>query len=94
MDVTVELAATLRAQMSGHPPLVIGGRQGGAETSGDNQPMLFENHGVDSRCTGPLEVAPTMSARYGTGGNNTPLVSQISAALPEHHPEGLQKRGL
>ena len=34
------------------------------------------NHGIDSRYTGPHSVAPTMSARYGTGGNNTPLVGQ------------------
>jgi DNA (cytosine-5)-methyltransferase 1 len=39
-------------------------------------PLLFENHGIDSRYTGPHDVAPTMSARYGTGGNNVPLVSQ------------------
>ena len=39
-------------------------------------PVLFENHGIDSRYTGPHNVAPTMSARYGTGGNNVPLVSQ------------------
>ncbi len=37
-------------------------------------PMVYENHGIDSRYTGPLEIAPTMSARYGTGGNNVPLV--------------------
>lgn len=41
-----------------------------------HQPILFENHGIDSRYSGPLEVAPTMSDRYGTGGNNVPLVSQ------------------
>ena len=28
------------------------------------------------RYTGPHQVAPTMSARYGTGGNNVPLVEQ------------------
>jgi len=39
-------------------------------------PMVYENHGIDSRYTGPLEIAPTMSARYGTGGNNVPLVEQ------------------
>jgi len=44
----------------------------------ENQPELFENHGIDSRYTGPHKVAPTMSARYGTGGNNVPLVSQES----------------
>ena len=38
--------------------------------------VLFENHGIDSRYTGTLSVAPTMSARYGTGGNNLPLVTQ------------------
>ncbi len=65
MDVTEDITATLRAEMSSHPPLVLG-----------SQPKLFENHGIDSRYTGPHEVAPTMSARYGTGGNNVPLVSQ------------------
>ena len=41
-----------------------------------HQPLVFENHGIDSRYTGPHKVAPTMSARYGTGGNNVPLVAQ------------------
>ncbi|WP_455437633.1 DNA cytosine methyltransferase [Hungatella hathewayi] len=36
---------------------------------------LFENHGIDSRYSGPHAVAPTMSARYGTGGNNVPLIA-------------------
>ena len=39
-----------------------------------NDQVLFESHPNDSRVTGPVEVAPTVSARYGTGGNNTPLV--------------------
>lgn len=43
-----------------------------------HQPLVFENHGADSRYTGPLEVVPTMSAAYGSGGNNTPLVEQPS----------------
>ena len=41
-----------------------------------HQPLVYENHGIDSRYTGPHEVCPTMSARYGTGGNNVPLVEQ------------------
>lgn len=91
MDVSINVTATLRAGMSGHPPLVMGSQQGNAGigvdlcptlteaagTSGNNQPILFENHGIDARYTGPHEVAPTMSARYGTGGNNVPLVSEI-----------------
>lgn len=39
-------------------------------------PQVYENHGIDARVKGPLNVAPTMSARYGTGGNNIPLVGQ------------------
>lgn len=91
MNVSVDITATLRAGMSGHPPLVMGIQQGSAgteeipdpalteeaETGGNNQQILFENHGIDARYTGPHEVAPTMSARYGTGGNNVPLVSDM-----------------
>ena len=91
MDVSVDVTATLRAGMSGHPPLVMGIQQGSAgteeipdpalteeaETGGNNQQILFENHGIDARYTGPHEVAPTMSDRYGTGGNNVPLVSDM-----------------
>ena len=39
-----------------------------------HQPLVFENHGIDGRYTGPLLSAPTISARYGTGGNNVPLI--------------------
>lgn len=39
---------------------------------------VFENHGQDSRLTGPLETSPTISQKYGTGGNNTPLVVQAA----------------
>lgn len=76
MEVTKNITATLRAQMDGHPPLVRG-----------NHPELFENHGIDSRYTGPHEVAPTMSARYGTGGNNVPLISQPSVFLADSGEE-------
>ena len=54
-----------------------------AGLSGNNQPVLFENHGIDARYTGPHAVAPTMSARYGTGGNNVPLIAQESAPTQE-----------
>ena len=35
---------------------------------------LYENHGQDSRFRGPLEVAQPVTATYGMGGNNQPLV--------------------
>ena len=41
-----------------------------------HQPLVFENHGIDARYTGPHKVAPTLSCRAGTGGNNLSLVMQ------------------
>ena len=34
---------------------------------------VYENHGTDSRVK-EVDVCPTMTSRYGTGGNNIPLV--------------------
>jgi DNA (cytosine-5)-methyltransferase 1 len=38
-------------------------------------PSLYESHPNDSRVTGPVEQCPTVSAKWVTGGNNTPLVT-------------------
>lgn len=90
MGYSEDVSGTLRAQEHGHQPLVLASQQGGAEIgvdlcptitaaagmSGNNQPVLYENHGIDARYTGPHPVAPTLSARAGTGGNNLPLVEQ------------------
>lgn len=89
MECSEDISGTLRAQEHGHQPLVLASQQGGAEIgagicptvtaaagmSGNNQPVLFENHGIDGRYTGPHPVSPTLSARGGTGGNNLPLVA-------------------
>ena len=80
IDLSQGVSGTLRADERGHQPLIMATQQGGAEIgvgvcpaitaaagmSGNNQPVLYENHGIDSRYTGPHKVAPTMSARYGT----------------------------
>ena len=87
-----ECAPTLKAADSGTnmvPSVLCLNDQGGSvmECSEDvtgtlraqehgHQPLVYENHGIDARYTGPHKVAPTMSARYGTGGNNVPLVEQ------------------
>ena len=86
-----EFAPTLKGSASGNcmPSILCLNDQGGSvmECSLDitgtlraqehgHQPLVYENHGIDSRYTGPHKVAPTMSARYGTGGNNVPLVEQ------------------
>ena len=77
-----ELAPTLKGSASGNcmPSVLCLNDQGGnvmecsenvsgtlrAQEHG-HQPLVYENHGIDSRYTGPHKVAPTMSARYGTG---------------------------
>lgn len=66
MECSEDVTGMLRAQEHGHQPLIL--RPTG--------PKVYENHGIDGRYTGPHDVAPTMSARYGTGGNNIPLVQQ------------------
>jgi DNA (cytosine-5)-methyltransferase 1 len=91
-----ELAPTLKGAASGNmmSTVLCLNDQGGAQMhctedktgtlraqEHGHQPLVFENHGIDSRYTGPHDVAPTMSARYGTGGNNVPLVSQEPAAI-------------
>jgi len=87
-----ECAPTLKASDSGTnmvPSVLCLNDQGGSvmdcseDVSGtlraqehEHQPLVYENHGIDARYAGPHRVAPTMSARYGTGGNNVPLVEQ------------------
>ena len=39
---------------------------------------VYENHAQDSRVSGPLEVAPTVAAKFGTGGGNVPLVGAMA----------------
>ena len=91
-----ELSPTLKGSAGGNcmPSVLCLNDQGGSvmeyseNVSGTlraqehgHQPLVYENHGIDSRYTGPHKVAPTMSARYGTGGNNVPLVEQKADAI-------------
>lgn len=77
-----EVAPTLKAAASGNmmPSVLCLNDQGGQimECSEDvagtlraqehgHQPLVFENHGIDARYTGPHKVAPTLSCRAGTG---------------------------
>ena len=38
--------------------------------------LLFDNHAQEARYNGPLAESPTITARYGTGGGNTPLIAE------------------
>lgn len=46
--------------------------------------LMFENHSQDTRYRGPLEVSQTVSATYGTGGNNQPFVVESAGFCTEH----------
>ena len=67
MAYSENITGTLRAQERGYQPLVLN----------PADPLLYENYGIDSRYTGPHKIAPTLSARMGTGGLNTSLVQQV-----------------
>ena len=41
-----------------------------------HQPLVYENHGIDARIRESSEISPTVTARFGTGGGNTPLVQE------------------
>ena len=59
--------------------------------------LCFENHSMDSRYTGPLDVAPTVSHTYGAGGNNQPLVTkywdggEVAGTLTANNAGGNQR---
>lgn len=53
--------------------------EGTEETGFDS--LMFENHSQDSRYTGPLDVAQTVSSTFGTGGNNQPFVVHTPKTL-------------
>lgn len=91
MSCSTDITGTLRSQMNQHQPLILESNQDHARVRTDGVtpalpasmgmgggyvPMVYENHGIDSRYTGPHTVSPTISARCGTGGNNVPLVGE------------------
>jgi DNA (cytosine-5)-methyltransferase 1 len=43
----------------------------------ETETIVYENHGTDSRIK-KVEVCPTMTSRWGTGGNNVPLTQSIA----------------
>lgn len=86
-----EVAPTLKGSPSGNcmPSVMCLHDQGGQrmdvcenmtgtlrDSEKGHQPLVYENHGVDARIRESGEVSPTVTARYGTGGGNTPLVQE------------------
>lgn len=66
MEVSEDVAATLRAENHGHLPCIV------------DEAIPLEHHPIDSRITmtdnGRVQ---TLTSRMGTGGNNVPLVMKI-----------------
>lgn len=95
------LSPTLKGSASGNcmPSVLCLNDQGGSvmECSEDvsgtlraqehgHQPLVFDNHGQDTRFLGPVKIAQTVSASFGMGGNNQPLiVSKHEPPLYENH---------
>ena len=86
-----EVAPTLKGSPSGNcmPSVMCLHDQGGQRmdvcknmtgtlraSEKEHQPLVYENHGVDARIRESSEISPTVTARYGTGGGNTPLVQE------------------
>ena len=61
MDLSENVAGTLRAQTHGH------------------QPAVFDNHGQGVRYNGPVDISQTVTASFGMGGGNIPLVETVYA---------------
>ena len=88
-----EVAPTLKGSPSGNcmPSVMCLHEQGGQRmdvcenmtgtlraSEKGHQPLVYENHGVDARIRESSEISPTVTARFGTGGGNTPLVQEDS----------------
>jgi DNA (cytosine-5)-methyltransferase 1 len=73
----ISIDAECNARTNQFGTLVRGGEGGTQQFVA--QPLYYESHPNDSRVNGPKDVADTVSARYGTGGGNTPLVQQPMA---------------
>ena len=86
-----EVAPTLKGSPSGNcmPSVMCLHDQGGQRmdvcknmtgtlraSEKEHQPLVYENHGVDARIRESREISQTVTARYGTGGGNTPLVQE------------------
>lgn len=86
-----EIAPTLKGSPSGNcmPSVMCLHDQGGQRmdvcenmtgtlrnSEKGHQPLVYENHGVDARIRESSEISPTVTARFCTGGGNTPLVQE------------------
>ena len=102
MDLCHDMTGTLTSNSGGHQPIVMATQQGNAEIckgicptitssagmSGNNQPVLFDNHGKDCRYNGPLDVAPTVAATYETSDTSYCIAANTIDREPQNGGNG------
>jgi len=78
--VVIPIQGTIIGRSENAGPMGPGASQPGTPmytlTKTDVHAVMYENHPSDSRITGPLNVAPTVTSRYGTGGGNVPYIQE------------------
>lgn len=89
MNITEDMTNALRAQMKHHEPIVYDGSNVTCPTNASNPHrgdpshtltaddrnyLVYENHSQDTRYKELGNICQTVSATYGMGGNNQPLV--------------------
>ncbi|MBS6101100.1 MAG: DNA cytosine methyltransferase [Actinomyces sp.] len=75
----------------GKGPLVQTNLSGTLGCSNDQsiiEPLLFDHHPHDARVGGPCQIAPTVTARYSTGGGNTPIIATAYGFNALHEGRG------
>lgn len=95
-NLSNNVAGTLRAQMGGHAPIVMATQQANAEicedlsptitsaagTSGNNQPVLYENHSTEGENAKSYCIsANTINRQDHNGGNGTGVQADLSYTL-------------
>ena len=79
--LTATAQTGVRKAISNAPPV-------GIEQSLPSSPSavldLYDSHGIDARVRGPVPVCPSITAYYGTGGNNTPLIHRRIGAFTSY----------
>lgn len=72
--------------------------KGTGEPAGDETQNLvvelYENHAQDSRVKGPVGVCPSVTAKWGTGGGNTPLIVPLDMRNVGRRADGVGGTGI
>ena len=93
----VPAAITVLNDQGGNRMDVTENRTNTLRAESHHPPLVYENHSMDCRYTGPLDVAPTISQTYGAGGNNQPLVTrywdggEVAGTLTANNAGGNQR---